>query len=186
MYQLVARGHDRDHRFAVDRHLADIHRGQQGNIGRAQQARGGQRLTLVEITAGGTNVCFAVDFVAQRDQITATGHILLDHHKISALGHRCACENAHGLTGAKGAGIAVTGSGFADNLEHRVWLNLGAAQGIAIHRGGGKGRLGTRGCHILCHHAAMGGAQGDFLNRHDRGEREEVFQRLGDRDHGRV
>ncbi len=152
--QLVAGGDQRDHRAAVDRDAGDVHRGEEGDIDRAQPARRGDPGAGREVAAGRADVGLAVAVGAERDAGGVGLDLLLDHHQLGALGHRRAGEDAHRLAGADGAGEARAGGRGADQPEPGAGRGVGGAERVAVHRRGGEGRLRPGGGDVAGEHAA--------------------------------
>ena len=121
--------------------------------------------------------------MAQHDQIATTGRILLDHNEICTFGDRGTGKDAHGLTGFYHTVKPMARRRFANDLEHRVGLDLCLAQGIAIHRGGRERRLGAGGNNIARQHTARGLTQRDRFHFGGGDEIKEMRQGVADRDH---
>ncbi len=83
--------------------------------------------------------------LAHRDHAIAGLGILLDEDRVGALGHRRAGEDARGFARADLAVKPFASDRRADEPQPRAGLGVGGAHRVAIHRGGGEGRLGTPG-----------------------------------------
>ena len=119
----------------------------------------------------------------QGDGIATARHILLDDYAACPLRHGRAGKDAHRLTGANRAVKAMSRRRLANHLEPRAGRGLVIAQGIAIHRRGGKGRLIAPRCHIARQNPTHGLGQRHLFRWQSGHKRKKGLKGLVNRDH---
>ncbi len=126
-----------------------------------------------EILPGRADVRALFQPVAKGDPIALPRDILLQDHPVGAVGHRRAGEDAHRLAGADGAGKALSGRGFTDDVQNRAGTVVGLADRVAIHGRSRERRLVAPRHHRLRQNPARRVPQRHRLGPDGRAKREE-------------
>ena len=179
--ELVAGRQHGDPRPSADGQIDMIGRRRQRHVSRRQASpRRNEELALAEVQSRRTQVvarghcCFEVDAVA------FAPHVFLNYDRVRALRHRRAGENPRRLARPDDSAEGAPGGGFADHGQRRGKVGrVRRAQGIAVHRRIGEGRLGAQGDEIARQHAVMGGGEPDaLLAERGFGRSEDAVERL--------
>ena len=98
---------------------------------------------LGEVEAGAADMPAGLRRLADADGAVGEGvGVLLDQDRVGAFGHRRAGEDADRLAGRRSVPReAGAGGGGADDTERRAVARVGGAERVAVHGGGGEGRL---------------------------------------------
>ena len=141
---------------------------------RARARRCSSDVAGSEVEAGRPDVA-GLAATGSRTRIASPSRVgvLLDQDRVGAVRHRRAGEDAHRLAGAERAGEALAGARHADDLKRRAGRRLGGAHGVAVHGGGGEGRLRRARRKVVGEHAAgrIGERHGLGRQRLDAGEK---------------
>ncbi len=115
------------------------------------------------------------------DRVAVARGVLLDQDRVGAARHRRAGEDADRLAGRDGAVEGVARGGHAGDAEGGAERRLGTAERVAIHRRGGKRRLGAERGEIRRQHPAGGLGQRHGLGAERLETRGDAGDRLVDR-----
>src|SRR3954447_8737931 len=103
-----------------------------------------------EVEAGGADELADLHAAGEADEGSVALGVLLDGDGVRTLGHDAAGEDADGLAGGERAGEGVAGGRLADHLERAAGLlEVGGADGVAVHGGDGGGRLVAAGAQVV-------------------------------------
>ncbi len=163
--------------------LRDVHRGQKRQVVGAQHQRAGEFGPGGKVGPGGANVRGAVQLPAQRNLLAVARHVLLDHHVVGSRGHRRASEDAHRGSLCHRTCKAAPRRRLSDHAKACAGPHLVAAKSVAIHRRGGKRRLGAAGGDGSGKHPACGLAQRHGFGGHRHHQVEDARQGLVDGNH---
>ncbi|MGY2885657.1 hypothetical protein ACVIHI_002771 [Bradyrhizobium sp. USDA 4524] len=117
-HQLVAGRQHRDLRAAAHRKFRIVHGGRQRQRAVGQAAAAGeQHLALTEVDPSRADVPPDAGGLRDRDVVAVDGGVLLDDHRVGAIGDHAAGEDPHRLAGADRPLERPAGGDFADHLE---------------------------------------------------------------------
>ena len=184
----VAGGEHRDAQPAAHLGADKAQGGEQADIGRHQAPAGGQRERAAgDVLAGRAAVGAAADAGLNGHAAGLDAAVLLHHHRVGAVGHDRAGEDAQRMAAGQRAGRRGAGGGAAVQGQRgrRVRREVVEMQGDAVHRGIVGGRQVERRDRVMRQNPADGGGQGDRLDaRLHRMPGEDARLRLGERQQG--
>ncbi len=158
-------------------------RARQRDVARLQhRSRRDQGVPGREVEPQRTDVLAGGDGVGGGDGVAIARGVLLDEDRVGTLRHRGAGEDADRLARAERRGVAPAGRRLAHHTERS--RQVGCAHRVAVHGGGGEGRLRAQGDDRLGEHAAAGLGERHGLGRQMRGRGEQAGLRLVDVDQG--
>ena len=142
--------------------VRDAERGGERDVLRFQHGAGRQHdMTGGHVFAGQPAIRPKFQPLGHGDAIALRGHVLLHEHRIGALGHRRAGENADGFAGFQRLLRACAGGQAASDDERRVAVafEISMAHGVTIDRGIVERRQIDRRLDVIGGDAAVRGVQ---------------------------